>query len=255
MLPPGDSWRHNNLKLAEMIEETRKSKKSAESRPPPPAYTPTPVSVPRNNIQASAGVITPEFCNPNEQLVSNYEYEVCDCSCGCSNCTGEFEAQPVIIKIEAGTEIEGEGNHVVLTDSRKLKQTLMPSSTQSTNSLQPTSSEGLVVDTTSTAELIAASVLEALKKEGIIPTNPIEISRPVHLTINAGITIKGNKNIIYSGPPSARENKETHPPRIETKEDDGSMEKAENLANRTSRKRKAQSVRTIPTTDLFLSFS
>lgn len=246
MLPPGDSWRHNNLKLAEMVEETNKQKKLAQSRPPPPAYTPTPVAVRQNNTQASAGLITPDLCNPNEQLVSPYEYEVCDCSCGCSNCTGEFEAQPVIIKIEAGTEIEGEGNHVILTDLRKLKQSSFPSSTQSANNLQPTSSDRLIVDTTSTAELIAASVLEALKKEGIIPTNPIEISRPVHLTINAGITIKGSRNTIYSGPPSIRETKQSKPPQIEKKENDSNMEQAEDLANGTSRKRKAQSVRTVP---------
>lgn len=243
MLPPGDSWRHNNLKLAEMIEETNKHKKLAQSRPPPPAYTPTPVSVPRNNTQASAGLITPDPCNPNEQLVSSYDYEVCDCSCGCSNCTGEYEAQPVIIKIEAGTDIQGEGNHVILTDSRKLKQAPFPSSTQSSNNVRPTASDRLIVDTTSTAELIAASVLEALKKEGIIPTNPLELPRPVHLTINAGITIKGNKNVIYSGPPSTGENKQSRPQRIETKEDDGSKEDEENLASGTSRKRKAQSVR------------
>ncbi|KAJ9662607.1 hypothetical protein H2198_001279 [Neophaeococcomyces mojaviensis] len=231
MLPPRDAWRRNNLKVAEMMEETNKAMRSTQSRPPPPAYSANPQRISPNSSCAAANLITSDLCNPNEELVSRYEARLAT-----SKHQGRY-----------GVEVEGEGNHVVLTELEKPKQANSASSQPKVNDNRSAPPNHMSVNTHSRVELITAAVMEALKKADVASSNPIEIPRPIHLTINAGITIKGNKNVIYSGPrpaisrPSARETKQSESQSNETKPNDGSNREANDTANGSARKCRAQS--------------
>ena len=163
MLPPGDSLHHQNLKVDESL-----SSKEPTSMPPPPAYTAASTTFPLNYDTLGPDVDGEE---------------------------DTFEAfAPITISIDASVSIEGNNNTVVL-----------PTSQQSNQQIDGTPIALLQTMPNERASTIASTVMKALKDADLLcklddhDAYYSTIGRPIDVTVNSSISVKGDRNVICSG--------------------------------------------------------
>ncbi len=169
MLPPTDSLRHQNLKLAELISSIQ------TAQAPPPACSP--------NIPGAP----PLFENDLGEDDDEYDH---------------LHSQPatITVNIDACLRIQGHGNTVVLSPSSSPAGNQSPSSglAAASTATQRTSQSGRV-------EKLTSMVLTALKNVGLLDSirelDGQATRRPIDIHVDAGISLEGNKNTVCSGLP------------------------------------------------------
>lgn len=179
MLPPSDSISHQNFKLAEFIANLRQSQ-HIDRRVPPPPYAPTPSLVP----------------NHEDTLAESEEDDE-------DNTT----ASPILIKVDTSITVNGQGNTIMIPTS----PTNGSGESHNTQAHSPTS-------TTQNAQVsqlqqqrqvksaqLASCIVAALKSSGAFEETDSRRSRPIEISVNAGISIQGDKNVICAGVPRRAE--------------------------------------------------
>ena len=154
MLPPSDSLQHQDLKLAEALSDIQ------AIEVPPPSYTAMPAA--------------------NETF---HAYEVED-----YDDDGIPTPSPIIIKITASVQIQGQGNTIVLPPSNA--PTRLPP-----NLAARTAQAGL-----GRAEKLTRTVLTALRDAGLLE-DAEKRQRPLELHVDASVNVNGEKNVICAGIP------------------------------------------------------
>jgi hypothetical protein len=161
MLPPSDSWLHQNLKIQEALENI----KSIEV--PPPAYMAT------QNSESFVNQSIEDYIEDGEEDVSS---------------------MPISIAIDASLAVEGQNNNIIL-----------PESSPTSKSQEALEADGSVSTNTTRISLLTEAVLKALESSDILRTSGVH-QRPINLSINASIRVKGDKNLIFSGPKPMKKN-------------------------------------------------
>jgi len=151
MLPPSDSYLHQNLKLAEAISGLQ------AIEVPPPAYDDQ--SKPFVNQSA-------------EDYDSDTEFDY-----------DNMLRAPIVVNIDASVHVEGQGNSIAFFNTESLAN--------GTNT-GPTAVGRI--------ESITSTVLAALSMHQDTEISHIS-ARPVQVNVNAPITVKGDKNVVYLGGP------------------------------------------------------
>ena len=173
MQPPTDSLHHQNLKLAEFISNGQITQ---APRPAYPTTTPTPPA-------------------PNNDQLAEYD-------------DGDYDhpsayPAPITINIDASLKIEGHANTIILPPSGSSPPTSLSSSpeqlsAQPRGGAQRPSPKGR-------AERFTRMALTALKDAGLLdPIPDIDgqmMRSPVDLHVNAGIFLKGSRNMVCTGLP------------------------------------------------------
>lgn len=166
MLPPSDSIHHANLKLAEVLS----SRNQIQVLPPPPAYT---AIIPGTTIPITEEALAAYADYDDEEDVEQ-----------------QSAPAPITINIDASLKIEGHGNTVVVPSGMA-----SPTSPTTPTGTQATSQQAQALR----ADRITTTVLAALKASGVLDTQNGAGQRPVEISVNAGIVVKGSKNVICAG--------------------------------------------------------
>ncbi|PGH27109.1 hypothetical protein AJ80_01296 [Polytolypa hystricis UAMH7299] len=202
MIPPSDSIGHQSLKLAEFLNESQ----ARDSRrcPPPPPYAP-------------AAVVPSITTRPTHEAL--YEEDEDEDDDDSANMT------PISIKIDTSINIVGQRNTIVIPSSVSAgleeSKSTSPSGPNSSSSPSPSS-----MDSASLQQLhqqrqaksaqLTSSVIAALKASGVLADRETGRQRPIEVCINAGISIKGDGNVICAG--AARRRMEFPPADSATKD-------------------------------------
>ncbi|WEW55562.1 hypothetical protein PRK78_000993 [Emydomyces testavorans] len=167
MLPPSDSINHQNLKLAEFVASLQNQ--TTLPAPPPPYAV----------VQS------------NDDVLGELEDDEDD----------GLPLAPIVLKVDTSITIDGHANTVAiptpLSGGCEDGQGF-PSETSSA-----TSNSGLIRQLQQQRQAksaqIASSVVSALKSCGVLDDRESGKTRPVEISIDAGIHIKGAKNVVCSG--------------------------------------------------------
>lgn len=203
MLPPSDSFRHQELKLAEALSTIQAID---VPQPPPPSYTLMPVA--DDSFHAYA---------PDDDEDDDDE--------GCPT-----PPVPITLHIDASLRIDGQFNTIVLPPTNYASS---PVSAQSPNPAGPTTTAQA---SHARGERLTSAVLIALRDADVFGGGAGEAGRahrPLDLHINASVHVHGEKNVIWAGIPRVA--------RKDGSAMQGKVSEAEELAE--NRKRRAESVR------------
>lgn len=181
MLPPSDSINHHNLKLAEFVAGLQNQ--SSMPTPPPPPYTPrqqVPPPLANEELLGQVDDIDDDPCNP----------------------------APIVIKIDSSIHVDGHGNTVAIPSSlssagpENAQQGQQSSPTADTvppaTPTSPTLHQMQLQRQAKSAHL-ATSIVAGLRSSGALEDDETGKSRPIEISVNAGIHIKGNKNVVCAG--------------------------------------------------------
>ncbi|KAK2738774.1 hypothetical protein FQN55_000412 [Onygenales sp. PD_40] len=186
MLPPSDSINHQSLKLAEFFASLRSSQNRLSSIPPPPPYAPSATS---SSFPAMPAI---------EDSFADLEDDDDEAT----------SLAPIMIKVDTSIEIEGQGNTIVIPTSNGGMGMGMPgdestspspspspaSSSSSSSSLQHLQQQRQV----KSAQL-ASTIIAALKASGVLEEKESRRQRPIEVNVNAGIRIRGDRNVVCAG--------------------------------------------------------
>lgn len=180
MIPPSDSISHHSRKLAEFAASLQN--RSPGSAPPP--YSSNPPAVP-----------------VNEETFGAFEEETDD----------GLEAQlaPISVKIDASINVDGEANTVVMPP--------FPSSATSPSSPSSSSTSSDSSSSCSTPQqplhqlqqrqrtksaMIAQTIISTLQSSGALEDTASGKQRPLDVCVNAGVNIRGARNVVCLGVPA-----------------------------------------------------
>ncbi|EFQ98868.1 hypothetical protein MGYG_01883 [Nannizzia gypsea CBS 118893] len=162
MLPPSDSFAHQNLKLAEVLASLQKQTAAA----PPPPYA------------ATATTATPE-------LLGEFEDDEEDDS---------TSVAPIVIKIDTSISIDGQNNTVAIPTASEDSQSDVQNSAPSIQQLQQ-----LQQRRQAKSAQLASAIILALKSASVLDDIETGRQRPIEIEVNAGIRITGNSNMVCPG--------------------------------------------------------
>ncbi|KAK2788944.1 hypothetical protein FQN52_006477 [Onygenales sp. PD_12] len=186
MLPPSDSINHQSLKLAEFFASLRSSQNRLSSIPPPPPYAPSATS----SFPAMPAI---------EDSFADLEDDDDETT----------SLAPIMIKVDTSIEIEGQGNTIVIptsnggmgmgmtgdeSSSPSPSTSPSPSPASSSSSLQHLQQQRQV----KSAQL-ASTIIAALKASGVLEEKESRRQRPIEVNVNAGIRIRGDRNVVCAG--------------------------------------------------------
>ena len=154
MLPPSDSLQHQSLKLAEALSDIQ------AIEIPPPSYSAMP--------------------GANETF---HAYEVDDYDD--DGCHGP---SPIVIKINASVQINGQGNTLIMPSTSTSSRT---SSLLAAQTAQASNGR---------AEKLTRTVLAALKDAALLE-DVEQRQRPLEVHVDASVNVIGEKNLICAGIP------------------------------------------------------
>ncbi|KAI1948737.1 hypothetical protein LOZ12_004148 [Ophidiomyces ophidiicola] len=165
MFPPSDSIGHQNLKLAEFVTNLQSQ---APLPAPPPPY-----------IASHSNIDLFDDDEDDETLA----------------------LPPIVLKIDTSITIEGQENTVAIPTSVDGGN---PIAAEATTQAQPSSTSAgamqqLQQQRQAKSAQIASSVVTALKACGVLDDIDSGKTRPIEINIDAGIHIKGAKNVVCSG--------------------------------------------------------
>ncbi|KAK2797826.1 hypothetical protein FQN50_009070 [Emmonsiellopsis sp. PD_5] len=189
MLPPSDSINHQSLKLAEFFASLRSSQSQNRlSVPPPPPYAPPTTS---SSFPTMPVAIEDSFAD-----IEDDDDEATSLA-------------PIMIKVDTSIEIEGQGNTIVIPTSNGGmgmagdEATSAPTSTSS--SPAPSSSsplqqlQQLQQQRQVKSAQLASTIIAALKSSGVLEDKESRRQRPIEVNVNAGIRIRGDRNVVCAG--------------------------------------------------------
>ncbi|KAK2836823.1 hypothetical protein FQN49_006686 [Arthroderma sp. PD_2] len=170
MLPPSDSFAHQNLKLAEALAGIRKQ--TAAPAPPPP-------------YAAAAS-------SASAELLGEFEDEDDD----------SLPLAPIVIKIDTSISIDGQNNTVAIPTS--MGSGVEDNQSPASDVPSPSTSTGLSMQQLqqrrqAKSAQLASTIISALKSAGALDDKETGRQRPIEVDVNAGIRITGNSNLICSG--------------------------------------------------------
>lgn len=168
MLPPSDSLRHQELKLAEALSNIR----AIEVPPPPPSYTLLPIAA----------------NNPFHDYATDADEDEDDCLAPLA---------PITVQVDAGIRIDGQANTAILppcptTNSTASGQAGLARTVQACHAYP---------------ERLVSTVLTALRDAGVVGGSngggghhpEHRAQRPLEVNVNASLSITGEKNVICAG--------------------------------------------------------
>lgn len=176
MLPPSDSISHHSRKLAEFAASLQNT--SGGSAPPP--YTSNAPAVPIN--EDTFGALDD---GTDEGL--------------------EAQLAPITIKIDASINVEGEANTVVMppSPSRSPSSSEAPSLPSSAaNSTPAMSPQQLHQRQKTKSAMLAQTIISTLQSSGALEDSESGKQRPLDVSVNAGVNIKGCRNVVCLGVPA-----------------------------------------------------
>lgn len=204
MLPPSDSFRHQELKLAEALSTIQAIDVPP---PPPPSYTLMPVA--DDSFHAYA---------PDDDEDDNESRPT--------------RLMPITLHIDASLRIDGQYNTIVLPPTNHASS---PVSAQSPTPAGPATTAQA---SHARGERLTSAVLIALRDADAFGGGAGEAGRahrPLDLHINARVHVHGEKNVICAGIQRVM--------RKDGSAMQGKVSEAEELAEEENRKRRAESVR------------
>lgn len=143
----------------------------------------------------------------------------------------DVSSMPISIAIDASLAVEGQDNNIILPES---SPTSKPQETLETNC-------SVSVNTTRIS-LLTDAVLRALQSSDVLRTSGVH-QRPINLSINASIRVKGDKNVVFSGPKSMKKDiPRTLASRNIVQEKDQLSTEGQEYHYEATRKRRAESV-------------
>lgn len=170
MRPPSDSLRHQELKLAEALPNIQ------AIEVPPPSYTLTPVTT------------TDSFHNYTTNDDDDEEY-----------CLAPLA--PITVHVDASTRIDGQANTVILP----------PIPTANSTVSGPAGLDRTAQAGHARAKRLTSAVLIALRDAGVVDGGggggyhaDRRAQRPLEVSVNASLSVTGDKNVICAGTSRAR---------------------------------------------------
>lgn len=161
---PSDSINHQNLKLAEFVAGLQNQ---ARLPAPPPPYT------------AAAQL--------NDQPLGEFEDDEDD----------GMPLPPVVLSIDTSITIDGQANTVAIPTALGVGSEEDQAESPATTSNSFTQS--LQQQRQAKSAQIASSIVSALKSCGVLDDGEGGRTRPIKININAGLHIKGARNVVCSG--------------------------------------------------------
>ncbi|KAK2760968.1 hypothetical protein FQN54_002210 [Arachnomyces sp. PD_36] len=183
MLPPSDSISHHSRKLAEFAASLQNRSRG----PAPPPYT---------------SASNPSSVPINEETFGSFDDEIDD--------GAETQLAPITIKIDASINVDGEGNTIVIPPSPSATPGASgsgaPSGPQQSNSdPSPRSAiplQQLQQQQKTKSALLAQTIISTLQSSGALEDSESGKQRPLDISVNAGVNIKGCKNVVCLGVPA-----------------------------------------------------
>ncbi|KAF3492011.1 uncharacterized protein GIQ15_01528 [Arthroderma uncinatum] len=173
MLPPSDSFAHQNLKLAEALASLRKQ---TVAPAPPPPYAATAATA-------------------SSELLGEFEDDEDD---------ENLPLSPIVIKIDTSISIDGQNNTVAIPTSMGPGE---DSQSPTSDVPSPSTATGLSIQQLQQLQQrrqaksaqLASAIISALKSAGALDDRETGRQRPIEVDVNAGIRITGNSNLICPG--------------------------------------------------------
>jgi hypothetical protein len=173
MLPPSDSFQHQELKLAEALSNIQAIE--VPPPPPPPSYTLMPVT-----------------SNESFHAYGTDDEDDDDCV---------TPLAPITLHIDASIRIDGQANTIILPPPTTT------TTTTTTNSAFSPQSSSTAQAGHALAERLTHTILTALKDAGVVgygrggTFSERRAQRPLELHVNASVNVNGEKNVICAGVP------------------------------------------------------